>query len=166
MNKNKEIVDAEVINTTESKEEVKGIKATRFEVEQQLNQFIGNLKVEGMSPDAKLALVELKLELSKITKEIEEFRKTTLASINKPENYDKLKEDAEKEGATDEAKAAYKVVEDEYNKAFTEVALPYFNDIVSIPFDYISKDDFRALVKHNDLNVIFGYEYIYEKLVK
>lgn len=148
------------------KEEVKEIKASRFEVEQQLNQFVGNLKVEGMSAKAKLALVKLKIELSKIMSDIEDFRKKTLESIDKPEKYDELKEAAEKADATAEDKAAFQPVSDEYNKKFGEVAIPYFNTVVSIPFDFISEDDFYAIVEHNDINVIFGYEYIYSKLVK
>lgn len=146
--------------------EVKAIKASRFEVEQQLNQFVGNLKVEGMSADAKLALVKLKIELSKVMSDIEDFRKKTLGSINKPEKYDELKELSEKENATDKDKAAFKVVSDEYNKKFGEVAIPYFNTVIDIPFDFISESDFYAIVEHNDINVIFGYEYIYSKLVK
>lgn len=145
--------------------EVKAIKASRFEVEQQLNQFVGNLKVEGMSADAKLALVKLKIELSKVMSDIEDFRKKTLDS-NKPEKYDELKELSEKENATDKDKAAFKVVSDEYNKKFGEVAIPYFNTVIDIPFDFISESDFYAIVEHNDINVIFGYEYIYSKLVK
>ena len=146
--------------------EVKAIKASRFEVEQQLNQFVGNLKIEGMSADAKLALVKLKIELSKIMSDIDDFRKKTLNSINKPERYDELKELSEKENATDKDKAAFKVVSDEYNKKFGEVAIPYFNTVIDIPFDFISESDFYAIVEHNDINVIFGYEYIYSKLVK
>ena len=146
--------------------EVKAIKASRFEVEQQLNQFVGNLKIEGMSADAKLALVKLKIELSKVMSDIEDFRKKTLGSINKPEKYDELKELSEKENATDKDKAAFKVVSDEYNKKFGEVAIPYFNTVIDIPFDFISESDFYAIVEHNDINVIFGYEYIYSKLVK
>ena len=46
--------------------ENKVLKASRFEIEQQLNQYIGNLKVEGLSSDAKLAIVKLKIELSKV----------------------------------------------------------------------------------------------------
>lgn len=148
------------------KEEVKEIKASRFEVEQQLNQFVGNLKVEGMSSKAKLSLVKLKIELSKIMSEIEDFRKKTLDSINKPEKYDELKEASEKEGATDKDKAAFAPLQDEYNKKFGEVAIPYFNTIITIPFDFISETDFYAIVEHNDINVIFGYEYIYSKLVR
>lgn len=146
--------------------EIKELKATRFEIEQQLNQYIGNLKVEGLSADAKLALVKLKIELSNVTKEIEEFRKQTIESINKADNFDELREAAQKEDATEEEKQAYKKVEDEFNNKFVEIALPYFNETVEIPFDYISKEDFYELVKHNDVNVVFGYEYIYNKLVK
>lgn len=146
--------------------EIKELKASRFEIEQQLNQYIGNLKVEGLSADAKLALVKLKIELSNVTKEIEEFRKQTIESINKADNFDELREAAQKEDATEEEKQAYKKVEDEFNNKFVEIALPYFNETVEIPFDYISKEDFYELVKHNDVNVVFGYEYIYNKLVK
>lgn len=142
------------------------LKASRFEIEQQLNPFIGNLKVEGMSGDAKIALVYLKLELGKQVKAIDEFRKVTIASIDKPKNFDELKQKSESADATDEDKSAYKQVEAEFNKKFGDIALPYFNEVVEMPFDYLTDADFKVLVKNNDLTVIFGYEYIYEKLVK
>lgn len=150
----------------ENTEEKKVLKASRFEIEQQLNQYVGSLKVEGLSSKAKLALVKLKLELSKVANEIDDFRKKTLESIDKPENYDKLKEAASKENATKEDKEAWSKVEKEFNDKFVEVALPYFNETVELPFDYITEEDFYTLVEHNDVNVIFGYEYVYNKLVK
>ena len=146
--------------------EVKELKASRFEIEQQLNQYIGNIKVEGLSGKAKLALVKLKIELSKVVSDIDDFRKKTIESLEKPSNYDKLKEKAEKENATEKDKEAFKKVENGYNKKFAEVAIPYFNEIITIPFDFISEEDFYTLVEHNEINVIFGYEYIYNKLVK
>lgn len=155
---NKEIVDIT--------EEVKEIKASRFEVEQQLNTLVGSLKVKDLSPEGKLALVHLKLQLTKIKNEIDEFRKTTIESIDKPEKLDELKEAAEKEDATDEVKVAFKEVEAAYNKEFTEIAIPYYNTIVSIPFDFISENDFDAIVKNNDLDILFGYEYVHDKLVR
>lgn len=146
--------------------EIKELKATRFEIEQQLNQYIGNIKVEGLSKEAKLALVKLKLEMSDVVKDIEEFRKTTIESIDKPDNYDELKEKASSEDATQEDKDEWNKVEQEYNKKFVDIALPYFNEEVSLPFDFLSKEDFYKLVENNDVNVIYGYEYIYNKLVK
>lgn len=142
------------------------LKASRFEIEQQLNLYIGNIKVEGLSKEAKLALVKLKLELSDIVKDIEAFRKKTVESIDKPENFDELKAAAEKEDATEEDKKAYKEAETEFNTKFAEIAVPYFNEIVEIPFEHISKEDFYKLVENNDTNVIFGYEYLFNKLVK
>ena len=142
------------------------MKASRFEIEQQLNQYIGNLKVDELSAEAKLALVKLKLELSKVMEDIDSFRKKAVDSIEKPEDYDKLKEAANKEDATEEDKEAFKKVEEEYNKKFADMALPYFNEVIDIPFDFISIDDFYSLVKNNQVNVVFGYEYIYRKLVK
>lgn len=146
--------------------ENKTLKATRYEIEQQLNQYIGNIKVEDLSTDSKLALVKLKIELSKVISEIEEFRKKTIDSIEKPDNFDELRENAQKEGATKEDKEIWEKVEKEFNNKFVEIALPYFNEVVELPFDYISEEDFYTLVKHNDANLIFGYEYIYNKLVK
>lgn len=146
--------------------ENKVLKASRFEIEQQLNQYIGSIKVEGLSNKAKLALVKLKIELSKIVEEISEFRKKTIESIDKPKNFDKLKAAAESDKATAKDKEAYNKVEEEYNKKFADIALPYFNEIVEIPFDFITKEDFYTLVEHNDANVVFGYEYIYNKLVE
>lgn len=150
----------------ENTEEKKVLKASRFEIEQQLNQYVGSLKVEGLTSKAKLALVKLKIEMSKVVEDINDFRKKTLESIDKPENYDKLKEDASKEDATKEVKEAWSKVEKQYNDKFVEVALPYFNETVELPFDFLTEEDFYTLVEHNDVNVVFGYEYVYNKLVK
>lgn len=150
----------------ENTEEKKVLKASRFEIEQQLNQYVGSLKVEGLTSKAKLALVKLKIEMSKVVEDINDFRKKTLESIDKPENYDELKSAAEKEEATKGDKEAWSKVEKEYNEKFAEVALPYFNEVVELPFDFLTEEDFYTLVEHNDVNVVFGYEYVYNKLVK
>lgn len=142
------------------------LKITRIEAEQQLNQFVGNLKVEGMSADARLALVKLKLELTKLIKENDEFRETTRESIEKPANYDELEKASNADDATQEDKDAFKTVQEEYNKKLIEVLYPYLSAEVTLPFDYISEEDFYELVKHNDVNIVYGYEYIYNKLVK
>ena len=150
----------------ENTEEKKVLKASRFEIEQQLNQYVGSLKVEGLTSKAKLALVKLKIEMSKVVEDINDFRKKTLESIDKPENYDELKSAAEREEATKEDKEAWGKVEKEYNEKFAEVALPYFNEVVELPFDFLTEEDFYTLVEHNDVNVVFGYEYVYNKLVR
>ena len=142
------------------------LKISRIEAEQQLNQFVGNLKVEGMSADARLALVKLKLELTKLIKENDEFRETTRESIEKPANYDELEKASNTDNATQEDKDAFKTVQEEYNKKLIEVLYPYLSAEVTLPFDYISEKDFYELVKHNDVNIVYGYEYIYNKLVK
>ena len=142
------------------------LKISRIEAEQQLNQFVGNLKVEGMSSDARLALVKLKLELTKLIKENDEFRETTRDSIEKPANYDELEKASNTDNATQEDKDAFKTVQEEYNKKLIEVLYPYLSAEVTLPFDYVSEEDFYELVKHNDVNIVYGYEYIYNKLVK
>ena len=114
MTKNNKLANMKEKETEKENKEV--LIASRYEIDQQLNAYIGNIKVEGLSSTAKLALVKLKLELSKVEKEIEDFRKQTLDSTKKPENYDKLKEAADKKEATDENKEAFKKVEEEYSK--------------------------------------------------
>ena len=147
-------------------EEENRLKITRLEAEQQLNQFVGNLKVEGMSADARLALVKLKIELTNIIKQNDEFRETTRESVVKPENYDELEKVANDEKATQADKDAFKTVQEEYNKKLIEVLYPYLSAEVEISFDFLSEADFYELVKHNDVNMVYGYEYIYNTLVK
>jgi hypothetical protein len=153
----------------ESTEEVKdnAIEVTRFEVEQLLNTFVGNIKINGLSAEDKIAIIKFKLELSKVIKEIEEFRKTTIESLEKPEKYDELKESAEKEGADEETKKLFREVETEYNKKFSEVAIPYYNASVSIPFEGITEDAFFNILTNNNTELlVFGYEHLYDKMVK
>lgn len=146
--------------------EAKELKVSRIEVEAQLEQFIGNIKVEGLSPKAKLSLVKLKIALSKIKEENDEFRKNTISSIDKPEGYDELETSINDGKASEEDKATFEKLKEEYNKKFISIAEPYFNEIVTIPFELLEESDFEELVSHNDVNMIYGYEYIYNKLVK
>ena len=152
--------------STEKQEEIKEnvIKASRFEVEQLLNPFIGNIKITNLSKEDKIKVIKLKLELSKVTKEIEDFRKTTVESLDKPENFDK--EAAEKEGASEEDKKAYKEVESAYNMKFSEVAIPYYNTYIDIKADHISEDAFFSIVEDNNMDMaVFSYEQLYKQLV-
>ena len=154
--------------STEKQEEVKEnvIKASRFEVEQLLNPFIGNIKITNLSKEDKIKVIKLKLELSKVTKEIEDFRKTTVESLDKPENFDKLKEVAEKEGASEEDKKAYREVEAIYNTKFSEVAIPYYNTYIDIKADHISEEAFFSIVADNNMDMaVFSYEQLYKQLV-
>lgn len=144
-------------------EEINEIKASRFEIEQHLNQFIGSLKVDNLRPEAKVILVKLKIELSKVMKDIEEYRKTTIDSLNKPSTIDELQNKSER---TKEEQEELDKLNKEFNNKFVEVALPYFNEVVSMPFDGITEEDFNILVRNNNMDSIFGYEYIYNKLVK
>ena len=149
--------------STDKQEEVKEnvIKASRFEVEQLLNPFIGNIKITNLSKEDKIKVIKLKLELSKVTKEIEDFRKTTVESLDKPENFEKLKE-----GASEEDKKAYKEVEAAYNMKFSEVAIPYYNTYIDIKADHISEDAFFSIVADNNMDMaVFSYEQLYKQLV-
>ena len=123
------------------------MELTNFEVKQ-LNLFTDTLLVTGMSTEGKISLVTLKPKLRKIANEIAEFEKTTADSI-RPENVEDL---------SDEDKA-------KLDKDYSDIIVPFYNTVIEIEFDLLSKEDFYKLVEHNDIEKLIGYEYIYTKLV-
>ena len=88
-------------------EDKKVIKATRYEIESQLNNLVGSIKVNGLDKDCKLTLVKLKIKLGEIVEEISEFRKKTVECTIKPEQYNYLKQKVEDNKATDKEKAEF-----------------------------------------------------------
>ena len=123
------------------------MELTNFEVKQ-LNLFTDTLLVTGMSTEGKISLVTLKPKLRKIANEVAEFEKTTADSI-RPENIEDL---------SDEDKA-------KLDKDYSDIIVPFYNKVIEIEFDLLSKEDFYKLVEHNDIEKLIGYEYIYTKLV-
>lgn len=123
------------------------MELTNFEIKQ-LNLFTDTLLVTGMSTEGKISLVTLKPKLRKIANEIVEFEKTTADSI-RPENIEDL---------SDEDKA-------KLDKDYSDIIVPFYNKVIEIEFDLLSKEDFYKLVEHNDIEKLIGYEYIYTKLV-
>lgn len=144
--------------------EKKMMTATRFEIEQQLNQAIGSIRANGLANDIKIKLVKLKIALSDKVKEIEEYRKTTIDSIDKPENFDDLKKKVNEGTATNEEVAEFN--NSTYNKEIADILIPYLNEVVEIEFDGITEDEFWAIVNKSDVELIYGYEYLRNKLVK
>lgn len=134
------------------------INATKFELEQ-LNQFTSTLKVNGLEKESKIKLIKLKIELSKIVKEIDEFRKTTVDSI-KPDNYDELQQDL-----TEKGKRKFEEAQKELNTKFQEIVVPFYNTLVSIEFEKLTPDEYFSLMAENDLPELAGYEYVYNLLV-
>ena len=123
------------------------MELTNFEVKQ-LNVFTDTLLVKGMSTEAKINLVALKMQLRDIAKDITEFEKTTADSI-RPTDVESLSdEDKEK-----------------LDKEYSDIILPYYNKVNNINFELISRNDFGKLVECNDIEKLVGYEYIYAKLV-
>lgn len=123
------------------------MELTNFEIKQ-LNLFTDTLLVTGMSTEGKISLVTLKPKLRKIANEIAEFEKTTADSI-RPENIEDL---------SDEDKA-------KLDKDYSDIIVPFYNKVIEIEFNLLSKEDFYKLVEHNDIEKLIGYEYIYTKLV-
>ena len=135
------------------------IEATRFELEQ-LNQFTSTLKVTGLEKESKVKLIKLKIELGKIVKEIEEFRKTTVDSI-KPDGFDELQQDLSEKG-----KKKFEKEQEELNKKFQEIMVPYYNVKIGLEFEKLVPDDYYVLVGENELPELGAYEYIYNLLVQ
>lgn len=123
------------------------MELTNFEVKQ-LNVFTDTLLVTDMSTEGKVNLVALKHKLRKIANEVTEFEKTTADSI-RPNNVEELTEDEKAN----------------LDKEYSEIIVPFYNEVVTIEFDMLSKEDFCKLVEHNNIEKLVGYEYIYAKLV-
>lgn len=86
----------------------KEIKATRFEIEQQLNPVVGLINPFGLDKNDKFALFDLKIELSKIMDNIYDFRERTANSIDKPDNFEDIRKQAHSSDATEEVKEEWK----------------------------------------------------------
>jgi hypothetical protein len=142
------------------------VKFTRYEAEKYLNAFISQIKPAALSGDVVYDLVKFKLELTKVVEGIEAFRKELIKTVPSPENLASLRADAQKEDATEEAKALLKSTEDNYNEELSKIAIPFFNEVVSVPFKGLSEEDFKEIVKAKELDSLFTYEYLYNKLVK
>ena len=123
------------------------MELTNFEVKQ-LNVFTDTLLVTDMSTEGKVNLVALKHKLRKIANEVTEFEKTTADSI-RPNNVEELTEDEKAN----------------LDKEYSEIIVPFYNEVVTIEIDMVSKEDFCKLVEHNNIEKLVGYEYIYAKLV-
>ena len=123
------------------------MELTNFEVKQ-LNVFTDTLLVTDMSTEGKVNLVALKHKLRKIANEVAAFEKTTADSI-RPNNGGELTEDEKAN----------------LDKEYSEIIVPFYNEVVTIEFDMLSKEDFCKLVEHNNIEKLVGYEYIYAQLV-
>jgi hypothetical protein len=145
---------------------MKVIRFTRFEVEKYLNEFVSTIKTNGLDGDVVYDLVKLKIELTKEVSKIAEFRKTLISTVNAPDGWDAIKAKVDsKEELTEEEQVLRGRLEAIYNEELSKVALPFFNEVLTIPFNGISEDDFKAIVKNKELDSVFGYEYLYNKLV-
>lgn len=144
----------------------KVIKATRYEIESQLNNFIGSIKTNGLDKNCKLSLVKLKIKLSELVEEISQFRKKTIEGINKPEGYDALKIAVDNATASESDKIKFAQLEKQYSIELGDILLPYLNETIDVEFEGINEDDFWKIVENSDIEMIFGYEYLKNKLVK
>jgi hypothetical protein len=142
------------------------VKFTRYEADRYLNEFIAQIKTNKLESETIYSLVKFKIELSKIIEDISKFRKELLSAIPAPEGFETLKNKAAAEDATVEDKEEFKKVENKYNEELSKAAIPYFNEVQKIEFTGLSEEEFKSIIESKDLDAVFGYEYIYNKLVK
>jgi hypothetical protein len=142
------------------------VKFTRYEADKYLNEFVGKIKTTALSNDVVYSLVKFKIELTKVIEDINKFRKELIVSIPAPEGFEALRSKANSDDASEEDKNEFAKVENEYNSKLSEVAIPYFNEVIKLEFIGLSEAEFKSIIEAKDLDVVFGYEYIYNKLVK
>lgn len=147
--------------------EIKQLEATRFEVEQHLNNMISSIKLNGLSKEVKIALFNLKLSISKVMEDLNKFREEAIKNLDKPEKFDELRDKIKNEAATEEEKEEFQKMAKELDAEFSQIAVPYYNTVIKLDFDRIDGDTFKEQFMSNDSDLkLFEYEYLYNKLTK
>lgn len=123
-----------------------------------LNQVLKDIRVSGMSVDARRKLIGLKIDLGGIAKVTDDFQ-SELIQAHKPSDFEKIQNDN-----TDEGKKAFALIASELDAKIVEVLNPYYAEDVSISYDGIKSDEFDKLTEVNDLTLA-AYEFLNQKLV-
>ena len=121
-----------------------GIKMKKFEIVG-LNNVLSEIKIGKVSKEAAFTLLDVKIELSKHVKEIEDVQKIAAEDL-KPEAL-------KKEGAEDSKDETTVALKKKWNDKFVEFVNKRLEEEVPVKLGTISRDDIYELAKDNGLNV-------------
>lgn len=163
----KNITDVEVIDEpitkVDNEAEVEGIKFAKWEIKMIFNTAISSVKVSDVSKEDKINLIKLKIELGKIDTQIKEYEKTVVESL-KTDEYNAAEQSAQ--SGTEEDKTKFKDMQLKLEKDASEICMTLYNEEVSIECKHLSEETFYQIADLFDIQMLGGYDYLYNKLVK
>ena len=110
-----------------------------------LNNVLSGVKIGKVSKDAAFALLDVKIELSRHVKEIEDAQKIAAEDL-KPEQL-------KKEGAEDSKDEATSALKKRWNDKYMEFVGRRMEEEVEVKLKTIAKDDIYELSTDNGLNI-------------
>lgn len=110
-----------------------------------LNNVLNGIKIGKVSKDAAFTLLDVKIELSKHVKEVEEVQRIAAEDL-KPEAL-------KKEGAEDAKDENTIALKKRWNDKYMEFVSKRMEEDVEVKIETISKDDIYELATDNSLNI-------------
>lgn len=151
--------------TADAKKEVESIKFAKWEVKMIFNAALSSIKINNISKEDKINLIKLKIGLSKVQSELETYEKSVVESL-KNDEYAEYEKAVQEVGATEEAKVKFKELQKELEKSANEICMEEYNKEVSIECAHLTDETFYMIADSFDMQMLGGYDYIYNKLVK
>jgi hypothetical protein len=105
-----------------------------------LNNLLGGKKIGKLSKEGAFVIVDNKIALSKVVKEIEEAQK--IAS-----------EETKPEALKAEGAEETKDLKEAWNKAYGEYMTTHLGETVEVELKKLNREDYMALVQENDVTV-------------
>lgn len=158
-----EPIDAEVID--QPVEEVKGLEFAKWEIKMIFNQALSGIKVNDIKKEDKLNLIKLKIELGEYASKLQEYEKSVIDAL-KNDEYIQAEKAAQSADASNEVKSKFEELMHNLEKEANDTCMKEYNTIVTIDCEKLSKDVFYCIADTIQLELLGGYDYIYNKLVK
>lgn len=141
------------------------MKFNKFEIKMLINPALEGVKLNDISKEDRIKLIKLKIQLGKISKDLQDYEKTVVDSF-KDDNYTNLESKANDKEATEDDKKNFEELQKEINAKINEILIEEYNKEVEIECEPIEEDTFYNAISTVDLTALGGYEYLYNKLVK
>lgn len=111
----------------------------------ELNNVLSGVKIGKVSKECAFALLDVKIELTKVVKEIEEMQRTASEEL-KPE-------ELKKEGAEESKDEGMVALKKRWNNKFMDFVRKRMDEEVAVKLESISRDDIYELTVDNNLNI-------------
>ena len=159
------MIMTDINNDTKDELAIEGISFSKWEVKVIFNNALASVKVNNLNAEDRINLIKLKIGLGKAAASIQEYEKTVVESL-KDDTYTDAEKAAQSPEASDEDKEAFAKIQSKLEKDASEACMSEYNDAIRIPCKYLTEETFYSIAEYFDMQMLGGYDYIYNKLVK